>query len=1103
MCDLFKSRGFTMASSSSFKKFLEHKLFLEMAIPGDIVKYPFQFEEDDIDFWNQFPVEYRPDAVHKRYNLLYEKIEKLEELRKKAGIKDLIERTINALKDPNIDVGGPLEAAWKYLSNWTPNDNVIRKLDRREIENLRLRRANENFKPLFATSSQIAKIAQNFAYSHFKKYEKPYLLEVFGEDGSADSEDKVGDFSLKYLDPKQKGKKQYSKTAIFKNIKLNLLRLYERLEKTEGELHSEKFQPILGERAKYGFDLSSPAIIEKESQKDSTKKRKHKVTNGMVFPNLDQIRRRLRSYFTNIEQRLFLPENVTEADLNDPKKYKWVPINMESTYVEQWKEEKRKEINVESKDINGQYGDFHYKKWKGKTLGERSEAIEKRILKELEEGILMILGQPIPTLVVSTDAQGNKIKKIRFIPRKYDKKRKFQIYVPVPVQNGEPKMKTITIIKHTPGRKDQKRPDKKEYESLTIPEIVSSPAFSYETSLKQGPDGKAVVQYRRLTPQEYVEKVEKGDISKDKEDEVFSLKNTGALHTTSNLEGARFTSPADEKFDERMAKVFPGLFGYPEVSDEEKYDGIGCAYFTENLATGPVSQAEEEPDEQSPDALDRSMTKVDYTKLPKLKVIKQKFPTEDSAFFVTGLYSILEGIKRCFYGCKGNTHENLVPFTQKEEYMEEMYKEIEKKFMLSLRDPRLQTVDGKIQRAMTLSHNIFQRLEVPRKKRLIGVFWNELMAAALAGERGSEYIASITKNKEPEELFEIFKDLLVQEASAYDPANPDFEEQLKEFVDQFDLYDESGKIFNPKIFLTKFKNIITKCKTTKIISEDVYETIQYANFWDMSEEDFQKSWDTYRESANIPLTKPSGAKTSKKKDKPETTTATAIPNASDLIIKSLSEFSNDQDWLNQFLFKKGTLNLFESIDMPSFKRIISSYTITDLQKKVMLDVYQSRNPKILENVLNIYVFLSSIKSNKNKIYQNNSDWSFWADKKDKEFKEKLFDVLDNSNFQSPDDLEKSLKVHANESKYQILGSSFLEKLEEKIETKLNQLFPEMMRPAERRDQIEDLERNPARLSPLLQKFIKEQEQKMNQIPTTPQQISGTPIQREWRRRFFR
>ena len=112
-------------------------------------------------------------------------------------------------------------------------------------------------------------------------------------------------------------------------------------------------------------------------------------------------------------------------------------------------------------------------------------------------------------------------------------------------------------------------------------------------------------------------------------------------------------------------------------------------------------------------------------------------------------------------------------------------------------------------------------------------------------------------------------------------------------------------------------------------------------------------------------------------------------------------------------------------------------------------------------------------------------------------------MLDNSNFQIPDDLEKALRVHANESKYQILGSSFLAKLEEKIETKLNQLFPEMMLPAERRDRIEDLQTNAARLSPLLQKFIKEQEQKMNQIPTTPQQISGTPIQREWRRRFFR
>lgn len=1115
MCDLFKSRGFTMTSSSSFKRFLEHKLFLEMAIPGDVVKYPFQFEQDDIDFWNQFPPEYRIDAIVLRYDKLFEKIEKLEGLRKKAGIQDLIERTNSALNDfKNKD-------AWRNLKRWKSTDDFIQPLEVKEIDNLEKRRSDENLQPLFSNKDRIATIAKNFAYAHFSKHEKHLIKNAFGE-----NEDTRNDLSenvnLTFFGPEKR--KMTTIQVTFPGIKFHLFRLYERLEKTEGEQHSEKFQSILGRTAKYGFDLSSPVVQrklrpEQEKSKSEAEEKgeetadfyQQKSTNGMIFPLANSIGRRFRTYMTNIEQRIFLPENISEEDLMNPNKYKWKNSNIISNYVEQWIEEREKEIRRLAKDNVEPYASrLDRKNFIGKRRKDIDQEIRKIIEEEFEENKFMIIGAEKPYKIEG---------KREPLPRPFALKKDEFVYVPVPVgEDGKLKIKKINLD----AVKTKKIRGRDIITNMTvtveIPEIPSRPAFNYQMGFKiDKATGARFIKYKPLTPQEFVAQQEKGELEqKDEEQDIlFSSKSSGALHVTSNIEGSKFYSPANDDFDKKMATVFPGLFEDDTELDttDQDYDGPGYAYFTENLSSGP-SQNDDEGEAEAGYELEAGMTVQSFKKRPDLVVKKGELNQvgqlqAEATSPVVGLYSILVGIKNCYYSCKGNTDEILIPFSDNIENLESMYKSIKDKFMFSLRDERLQTTKGKISRAYNLSHNIFQKFQIPRRRRRLNIYWKDIMAEVLGTEAGSEFLKNTVDTLTPIQRFQLFLDTFADTFAREDQENREFGKRIERFVNKFKLYDSTGEIaFKPIDFYRALKQEIESCKKDNVITNDFYEKTQEI-FDNTNENKFQQLFTDFLKQFAI---SPKKRKLStQKKQKPasitpeKTDSTSLVSNPETLIGQSFQDYKNDQDWMNEFLFKPGTLGLFESINLPALKKLMK--TASDLKRRVMLDVFWSRSEQTSKDEKIIKSVLFSIKTNKNIIYKNNDEWDAWADKKYSELQKKLFEVfdtqLDQFNFQITDDLIQALDLHAKEIQNKFLDTFFLTKLEEKIETKFNQLFPSTMPTAARKELIEDLEASSAISNPLLQKLITKQKQKMNQNPTLPEQITGTAIQREWRRRFFR
>ena len=58
-----------MLKELSNANFMNFRVFLEMAAAGDVTKLPMNFEKDDKEYLYQFPMEYWPEAMKKRFDL--------------------------------------------------------------------------------------------------------------------------------------------------------------------------------------------------------------------------------------------------------------------------------------------------------------------------------------------------------------------------------------------------------------------------------------------------------------------------------------------------------------------------------------------------------------------------------------------------------------------------------------------------------------------------------------------------------------------------------------------------------------------------------------------------------------------------------------------------------------------------------------------------------------------------------------------------------------------------------------------------------------------------------------------------------------------------
>jgi hypothetical protein len=71
----------------------------EMAKEQQRVRKSVQFDKDDIEFLYQFPHNLWSQAMNKRYDLLFDEIEKLHKIKDVRQFRDLIKAIENYLKD--------------------------------------------------------------------------------------------------------------------------------------------------------------------------------------------------------------------------------------------------------------------------------------------------------------------------------------------------------------------------------------------------------------------------------------------------------------------------------------------------------------------------------------------------------------------------------------------------------------------------------------------------------------------------------------------------------------------------------------------------------------------------------------------------------------------------------------------------------------------------------------------------------------------------------------------------------------------------------------------------------------------------------------------
>lgn len=318
------------------------KLFLEMAKTGEVIKKPVNFDADDFDFLQQiYPESFWPIAYVKRYDLLYEEVQKKEVKRKELGIEELIKKVEKAIFDNE-------EESWQEVRNWRPNNPSGDFVNLRQFPEDRIQATRQNVKyAYFDGLDEASKIKTSEDSAKFQVYE---WLKTF-EKASLDIPDNQEiEMSLTVMPQSRTRSGEAGEDFVGKRIfkvKPFLNRLYEKLELTAGKFHSERYRDILGQVAKYGYDMTAPTLVTRKSRNagDQKKGEEHisgKKTAGMVFPELTAIKSRFRDFLTLSEQRVFASSETSEEVLKN-KSWRAVPGFL-SSFVQKLIDEKYKEL---------------------------------------------------------------------------------------------------------------------------------------------------------------------------------------------------------------------------------------------------------------------------------------------------------------------------------------------------------------------------------------------------------------------------------------------------------------------------------------------------------------------------------------------------------------------------------------------------------------------------------------------------------------------------------------------------------------------------------------------------------------------------------------
>lgn len=254
--------------------------FDEMAVERQVVRKPVNIDEDDIQFLNQFDYSKWGDALHQRYNLLFDKIEELHKVKHARDFKILIDGIKNFLKDrskENVEFLKQIQEPFNMSEN--------------EIEEIANMQPLHHIKEL--NDHEIEALAEKYAQEHFDNKSEDNV----GLINDPEYHDFV--FSGKTYMPREGASAKVIGGPRSKEVKVRakpyILRLYHKLERTEGLDHLTG-SGLEGLKAKYGYEMRNPVRGMGEDPH---------VTRGMTFPTLKQSREVAKRYMELNAHRIF------------------------------------------------------------------------------------------------------------------------------------------------------------------------------------------------------------------------------------------------------------------------------------------------------------------------------------------------------------------------------------------------------------------------------------------------------------------------------------------------------------------------------------------------------------------------------------------------------------------------------------------------------------------------------------------------------------------------------------------------------------------------------------------------------------------------------
>ena len=311
---------------------ISYKIYLEMAemgrgeYHGDVSKNILNFDQDDLDFLNQFDRKLWPAAMAQRWDLLHSTLRKLHDIRKsKIEESSLVEKIINFLKTGSSSGLTPkLIERLKSDHGPIPMDTDSR----------------SEFKHVSSTESDPEKKSQEI------KAKKLKIIKNIAEDEAFEFI-KAQTENLKELGFDEETEfvfqpdRRTNRGSTKVKAKPFLNRMYHRLERTEGEAHIAGAEN--SGNGMYGYDLSHPKEIVGEEGKGA-----RKITRGTNWVGDSQWGIDLKDYLQHTSHGHFgwhhdahdaewLPVKVGTNELEDPT-YDWLLEKEIKTQIDAAKE---------------------------------------------------------------------------------------------------------------------------------------------------------------------------------------------------------------------------------------------------------------------------------------------------------------------------------------------------------------------------------------------------------------------------------------------------------------------------------------------------------------------------------------------------------------------------------------------------------------------------------------------------------------------------------------------------------------------------------------------------------------------------------------------